>query len=532
MYFRLIKLLRYTRGYMARPIAYLILTATLAAEICMARPGPQNLWQLPVAAPAPALAQTHAVRPCEALLNSPIGSGVVREAVTIPGSNGAGPWCRVTIEIHEKSDHPISVWLALPIENWNGRFLGLGGAGWVPGLPFSILLGSSLGFATAATNAGREYDANISPEALSRLVDDDTFLRDAKGHLDWDKLRNFAYRGVHDMTVAGKAVTAEFYGVKARYSYFSGCSTGGREGQAEVQRYPDDYDGVMSGSPVINWAHLGAAQSWPAAVTSATREVPQCKLDAAHRAAVAACDADDGLKDGLVSQVGSCHFDPRTLIGLHTDCGTIDAQDAEVIRQLWDGPRRSDGSSLWNGTDRAALLHASTPAPSLDRFENEGRSLEKPSLARFESQFNKFVNRYGPTMDTSDPDVRAFAAHGGKIILWHGVADDVVPAAGTVRYVQSIRETLGTSATEKFLRFYEAPGVLHCQGGDGPQPVDLLEPLMMWVEHGQAPTAARSENWDASGHTSRTRPLCPYPTHARYNGEGDANDARSFSCVN
>ena len=108
-------------------------------------------------------------------------------------------------------------------------------------------------------------------------------------------------------------------------------------------------------------------------------------------------------------------------------------------------------------------------------------------------------------MDTSDPDVRAFAAHGGKTILWHGVADDVVPAAGTVHYVQSIQKTLGTIATDKFLRFYEAPGVLHCQGGDGPQPVDLLEPLMMWVEHGQAPTAGRSENWDAGGHASTMR---------------------------
>jgi feruloyl esterase len=513
-------------------MAYLSLTALLAAQTCIAGPGPQNLWQLPIAAPGPTLAQTHAVRPCESLLKSLPGAGVVRAAVTIPASNGAGAWCRVTIEIHEKSDHPISVWLALPIENWNGRFLGLGGAGWVAGLPFSIPLGSSLGFATATTNAGREYDANISPEVLSGLVDDDTFLRDAKGHLDWDELRNFAYRGVHAMTVAGKAVTAEFYGAKARYAYFSGCSTGGQQGQAEVQRYPDDYDGVMSGAPAINWAHIGAAQSWSVAVMRNTSDVPQCKLDAAQRAAVAACATDDGLKDGLVAQVGTCHFDPSTLIGLHTDCGTIDAQDAEVIRQLWDGPRRANGSPLWNGTDRAAVLHSSTSALWLDQFEDEGRALEVPSLARFESQFDRFVNRYGPAMDTSDPDLRAFAAHGGKTILWHGVADDVIPAAGTVHYVQSIQKALGTSATDKFLRLYEAPGVLHCQGGEGPQPVDLLEPLMMWVEHGQAPTAGRSENWDAGGHTARTRPLCPYPTHARFNGQGNESDASSFSCVN
>ncbi len=513
-------------------MSYMTLIALLAVKTCMAQPGPQNLWQLPVTAPGPALAQTHAVRPCESLLKSLPGPAVVREAVTVAGSNGAGAWCRVTIEIQGKSGHPVSVWLALPIDNWNGRFLGLGGAGWVPGLPFSILLGSSLGFATATTNAGREYTASLSPEALSRLVDDDKFLGDAKGHLDRDALRNLAYRGVHDMTVAGKAVTAQFYGVKARYSYFSGCSTGGREGQAEVQRYPQDYDGVMSGAPAINWAHFGAAQSWSLAVTRNSGAVPQCKLDAAQRAAVAACDADDGLKDGLVSQVGSCHFDPRSLIGSHTACGTIDAQDAEVIRQLWNGPHRADGSSLWNGTDPAALIHSSTSTLWLEPFEAEGRALERPSLAGFESQFDTFVRRFGRTMDTADPDLRAFAAHGGKTILWHGVADDVIPAAGTVHYVQSIQKTLGSSATDKFLRFYEAPGVLHCQGGDGPQPVDLLEPLMLWVERGQAPTAGRSENWDAGGHTSRTRPLCPYPTHARFTGAGNRNDAGSFRCVN
>jgi hypothetical protein len=517
---------------MAMRMAYLIFTILLATKTCIAEPGPQNLWQLPIAAPAPALAQTHAVRACESLPKSLSGSAVVREAITIPASNGTGAWCRVTIEIHHRSDHPISAWLALPIDNWNGRFLGLGGAGWVPGIPFSIALGSSLGFATATTNAGREYDINTSPQVVTGLVDDDKFLSDAKGHLDWEELRNFAYRGVHDMTVAGKTVAAEFYGVKARYSYFSGCSTGGREGQAEVQRYPEDYDGVISGSPAINWAHLGAAQSWAAAVTHDARVVPQCKLDAAHSAVVAACGTDDDLKDGLISQVGSCHFDANKLIGLHTACGTIDAQDAAVIQQLWDGPRRSDGSSLWNGTDPAALLHASTSAAWLEPFENEGRALERPSLARFESQFNNFVNRYGPTMDTSDPSIGAFAAHGGKTILWHGVADDVIPAAGTVHYVEAVQKALGASATDAFLRFYEAPGALHCQGGNGPQPVDLLEPLMMWVEHGKAPAAGRSENWDASGHISRTRPLCSYPTHARFNGSGNENDARSFSCVN
>jgi hypothetical protein len=144
--------------------------------------------------------------------------------------------------------------------------------------------------------------------------------------------------------------------------------------------------------------------------------------------------------------------------------------------------------------------------------------------------FDQFVERYGAVMDTSSPDLRAFAERGGKTIIWHGIADDIIPAAGSVHYVESIRRTLGQGKTDNFLRFYLAPGVGHCRWGDGPQPVALLEPLMEWVEHRRAPTAVRSENWDEAGHVTRTRPLCPYPEHARYRGRGALDDAANFRC--
>ena len=150
----------------------------------------------------------------------------------------------------------VTVWLVLPTQLWNGRFLGMGGGGWVPGFPAALDAGGALGFATAITNAGRPYDVSIDPEELGRMIPRNEFLLDGKGRLDWTALQNFAYRGIHEMTVVGKAVTKEFYGVQPRYAYFSGCSTGGRQGQAEVQRYPQDYDGILSGAPVINWAHL------------------------------------------------------------------------------------------------------------------------------------------------------------------------------------------------------------------------------------------------------------------------------------
>jgi feruloyl esterase len=460
----------------------------------------------------------------------------VREARVVPGEAGASSWCKVTIEIASPpASNVITVWVALPLKNWNGRFLGLGGGGWIPGFPVALGLGAPLGFATAITNAGRAYDVSIPPEELQRLVGQNDFLLDGNGRLDWKTLQNFAYRGIHEMTVVGKAVAAEFYGSPPSYSYFSGCSTGGRQGQSEVQRYPGDYDGVLSGAPAINWAHFAMADSWPLTVTNELGPVAQCKLDAANRAAIAECDADDGVRDGLVAEVGACHLDAAALIGTQTDCGVFDGHDAKVINEIWGGPHRLDGSPLWNGIDRAALIHAPAPmdiararaSPFSDRH-TEGPVV--PSIAAFEAEFDQFVERYGGVMDTSDPDLSGFAENGGKTIIWHGVADDIIPAAGTVHYVDAIRHTLGVTRTDKFLRFYLAPGVTHCGGGYGPPPVALLEPLMNWVERGRAPRAVRSELMNENGGIVRTRPLCPYPERARYRGHGSMDDAANFRC--
>ncbi len=503
-----------------------------AGAISQTRGGFAEMLQLP-AVVKPAIPQVRPAQSCEKLLNTrPSMDATVREAQVIPGNGNMGEWCRVTIEIAPPSSpHIITAWLGLPISDWNGRFLGLGGGGWVPGFPPALAEGVSRGFATAITNAGRPYDLSANIGELARNGQSD-FLLDANGRLDWTALQNFAYRGIHEMTVAGKAVASQFYGVPPRYAYFTGCSTGGRQGQSEVQRYPYDYDGVLSGAPVINWAHFAAVESWHQAVEKDRSAVAQCKFDAAHRTAVEACDADDGAKDDLVSGVNTCRFEANRLIGMQTACGVIDKQDAEVIGLVWEGPRRRDGTPLWNGIDRAALIHPPFVPPKGVRSPfADGKTVnpDNLSMATFESMFDEFVERYG-MMDTSDPNLGMFAKHGGKTILWHGIADDGVPAAGSVRYVESIRRTLGSSTADKFLRLYLAPGVGHCQGGNGPQPVALLEPLMEWVEHGRPPSQVRSENWNDAGVATRTRPLCPYPEYARYRGQGSLDDAANFRC--
>lgn len=513
------------------------------------RGGFYGLFQLP-AAVAPVLPRATPVRSCESLATmSPAGNTTVREALTLPGEDGTGEWCRVTIEVATPPTHSssaserithtatsparnvITIWLMLPVQHWNGRFLGLGGGAWLAGFTDALNTGASLGFATAVTNAGRPYGLGIKPEELSRQVSKNDFLVDANGRLDWTALENFAHRGIHEMTVAGKAITAKFYGTEPRYAYFSGCSTGGRQGQSEVQRYPADYDGVLSGAPAINWAHFAMAEFWVRAVLD-EHAVAQCKFDAAQQAALATCDGDDGAHDGLAATVGTCRFDPKQLVGKQTECGTIDAQDAEAIRRIWDGPRRRDGTLLWNGIDPTVLVHVPTgPAHwAAPFFEGKVPATDSYSVTAFENFFDSFVQRYGAVMDTSNPDLSAFAARGGKTLLWHGVADDVIPAAGTVHYVDSIRRLLGDRKTAQFLRFYLAPGVGHCSGGAGPQPVAMLAPLMEWVEHSRTPAAVPSENWDKDGVTTRTRPLCPYPEYARYRGRGSLDDAASFHC--
>jgi hypothetical protein len=310
--------------------------------------------------------------------------------------------------------------------------------------------------------------------------------------------------------------------------------------------YPEDYDGVLSGAPAINWAHFLPAGMWPQLVMNELHPVPQCKLEAARRAAVAACDREDGVQDGLIGDINMCAFDPKALVGTQTACGVIDEQDAEVIRRIWDGPRRRDGSRLWYGLDRGATFNFAAmtggdplqgqPNPIVDSwfkyFLTQDPNWSVSSLTRsgFESLFDQSVEQYGDVFDTSRANIRAFADHGGRTIIWHGLADNNFTANGSIQYVDSIRRELGAQRTNDFLRFYLAPGVAHCAGGDGPQPVALLNTLMDWVERGRAPSTLMSGNRNRNGDIIRTRPLCPYPQRALYRGRGSIGDATNFRC--
>ena len=351
------------------------------------------------------------------------------------------------------------------------------------------------------------------------------------------------------MTVVGKALTEAFYGKPPRYSYFVGCSTGGRQALSEAQRYPQDYDGVVAGAPAINFTRLHIEQMWgPLVMKESNNPVPQCRLAAATSAAVAACDAIDGVKDGVIEDPKRCHFDPQSLVGTTVEgCGTFTATDADVIRKIWQGPRRQDGSFLWYGLayggDFAGLSSTGgtplAPRPmgiTLDwwrYFLTQNPQFDWTTLTypAYEQLWEQSVEMFSSVIATDNPDLDRFRSRGGKAILYHGWSDQLIYPEGTIDYYRRIQEQMGGAAkTSDFIRLFMAPGVAHCGGGAGPAPTGQLDALVKWVEEAKAPDTLPAVRRDPSG-AVRSRPLCQYPLVAKYKGAGSTDDAANFACA-
>ena len=440
-------------------------------------------------------------------------SGVERTTANLPA------YCDVNVNLtHPGSNDNVRVELWLPLQGWNGRFQGTGGGGFATGL-FDVELGPAIqaGYAAAATDGG--HDQN--------LYDPSSWALDASGHVNTPLLVDFASRSVHDMTVVGKAVTAEFYGRAASYSYFNGCSTGGRQGLMEAQRYPSDYNGIVADAPAINWTPFTMAQLWPQVVMNERHHAPTtCEFAAFDQAAIAAC--------GEITSPTSCHFDPATLVGKTIVCDgknvTITAADAEVVREIWAGPPQWYG--LTPGAPFDALATAGAPFPVAANWvkyfveQNPNFDVADLDYGQFAAIWQQSQARYGQLMGTADPDLTRFAQGGGKMVTFHGLADQLIFPAGTVNYYQRVARTMGgLDQVGQFYRLFLAPGVQHCGGGTGPMPIDPVAAVAAWVEHGVAP-----DTLPAATPTS-TRDLCRYPLVSRYNGSGDPNSAASYHCA-
>ena len=519
--------------------AALLLTASLAVAISApvavagAAPSKRHSDSAGTAAGGP-------VRSCESLASLAIADATddvvftIDSAVVDAGDETLPPSCRVEVSAtHPPAGDDVNIWIWLPTTNWNGRFQGTGGGGFSGGSQNSLQGPLRAGYATGATDTGHVGGSG-------------SFALDENGRLNWQLIRDNAYLGIHEMTVAGKTLTEAFYGTAPRYSYFNGCSTGGRQGLSEAQRYPGDYDGMLSGAPAINWPKLHVAQLWgQLKMLEADNFVAQCKFQAATDAAVAACDGIDGVADGVIEDPNRCTFDPATLVGTETACGPITAADADIIQAIWEGPRTSDGDFLWYGLEPGASfggLNNTTGTPpqgspfgiTLQWFryfltmdpEWDWTTIDQDAYELFWLQS---VEQYGEVLGTDNPDLSDFAARGGKIVLWHGWNDQLIYPMGTVDYYDRVVDIMGgRSRSDKFIRLFMAPGVAHCGGGTGPSPTGQFEALVRWVEEGKPPDTLTAQR--QVGDVTRTRPLCMYPLVARYKGHGSTDDAASFHC--
>ena len=490
--------------------------------------------QAPVV-PKPLFGAVTPARTCESLAGVTLADTTIESAAVDPGDARTPPSCRVTLTVtNPPADDRIRVWVGLPLKGWNGRFQGVGGGGFSGGSANAIRAPLASGYAAASTDTGHEGGSG-------------SFALDPGGRFDWQRIVDNAYLGIHRMTIAAKAITGEFYGRPPRYAYFNGCSTGGRQGLSEAQRYPEDYDGILSGAPAINWPKLHVAQLWGhVLMLDAKHVVAPCKFEAATAAAVEACDPADGVKDGVVDEPEACLFDPKALIGRDTGgCGAFSEADADVIRGIWRGPSRRSGGRMWYGLPRGASFVLSgtggTPPAgrpfqiTLDWFRYF--LLQDPkwdwgtlTRARYEQLYDQSVEQWNDVFGTDRPDLSAFRGRGGKLIAWHGWADPLIYAQGTIEYLGRVRQVLGADRTASFLRLFMAPGVGHCAGGPGPQPSGQFEALVRWVEEGRAPDTLDAVIRDGSGALTRSRPLCPHPLVARYKGKGSTDAASSFEC--
>ncbi len=423
------------------------------------------------------------------------------------------------------NDHVlVEVWLPMAT-GWNGRFEGTGGGGYAAG-QFDTALAPAVqgGYAASSTDAG--VGGNVLSPASWALT--------ADGSVNTALLTDFSYRSVHDMTVAAKQIVAEYYSRPASYTYWNGCSTGGRQGLMEAQRFPTDYNGILADAPAINWAEFIPAELWPQVVMNEQKDYPtSCEFNAFDQAAIAACDTSDPANGGIIDNPMTCGFDPRSLIGKAVVCDgttrTVTAADAEVVRQIWQGPTTRDGQRLWYGltkgapfgglagtTTTASGTGAGVPFPisatGVSYFLKQDPSFDTSTItyAQFTRIFEQSVREYDSIIGTDAPNLSAFEAADGKMITWHGLADQLIFPQGTIDYYQRVQAaTGGARNVASFYRLFLAPGVQHCGGGNGPAPTDPLSALTSWVEQGRAPNALPASTVTASG-TVLTRDLHPF----------------------
>ena len=495
---------------------------------------------------------------CEDLGKLPLAGGHVSAAVRVAANdaiqmkllNTSMPatvaFCRVAATLTPTSDSTILAELWLPdAEKWNGKFLGVGNGGFGGAVPIGDMRGAvAKGYATAGDDLGHQ---------LTSLVVEGTWVI---GHPE--KLKDFAYRADHVTAEFAKTLIAAYYGHAQQLSYFRGCSNGGHEALMEAQKYPADYDGIVAGAPANSFTRISAGFLWNELALNETpqSQIPQSKLTAIQNAALAQCDALDGVKDGIINDPASCHFDPAVLLCKNADGPECLTQpQLTALRKIYSGPiDAKTGKKIYPGFPAGdeALAHnwdlwIIGPQSYQAQFANQvfGSFLLNDPHWDFRT-FNlagdsmRADQEIGPLLNSSDPDLSAFAARGGKLILFQGWADAAITPFGTIQYYRDIQRKMGDKGAQQFVRLFMAPGMMHCSGGPGPNNFDAVAAVDQWRQNKEAPesllaakyadSAAAALTGAPQGEPLVTRPLCAYPRVAHWTGKGSSDKAENYVC--
>jgi len=452
------------------------------------------------------------------------GRFVPASATSSAGIDVRASFCRVVAALKPTADSDISVEIWLPERDWNGTLQAVGNGAFNGTINYSSMASAMhRGYATTSTDTGHTGGG----------------ARWALGHPE--KVVDFGWRAVHEMTVLAKRAVTAYYGTGPRYAYWNGCSAGGRQALQEAQRFPQDFDGIIAGAPGFDWTGRAAQAIRIARILEANEA---SRLDAAarqflHERVLAECDVIDGLKDRLLESPERCRFDPGTLQchdGQTSACLTP-AQVA-TARAIYSSPinqrTKRPIPGLARGSERGWTdlgWTASARATGLDQYRFIVFRDPEWAISRFDFDVDlpRAEDADANTINALNPDLRPFIARGGRLIQYHGWSDPQIAPGASPQYYDRVVELIGASTVRSSYRLFMAPGMGHCSGGDGPNTFDMLGALEAWVERKQPPeriVASRVVN----GAVLRTRPLCPYPQVASYLGTGSPDQESSFVC--
>ena len=523
-------------------VMFLLAFAALAPATSVARDERKN-WDghKHYGPPAPVLCEELALDPANGLFGNPVVKTASSEIVPASGENAS--YCQVDLLYGTNPDQNINIRVGLPLNSvdggsggvegaWNGRTQGIGGGGCSGSLAV-----------TGPVNAGYVGSGNDTGHAGGNCapgVNED-------GTYNYQFIQDFIRNGMKAQVLFAKAIARTYYDRKPAYNYWNGCSTGGRQGYVLAQELGYELDGVLANAPAINWTRFQTAQMWGQIVMKdlVGGPIAASKLNQATASAVAACDADDGVADGLIDDPRTCKFNAKANV-----CGTETApadncltpQEAAAIDRIWDGPRNPKGDKVWFGLDRGTSL------PALNgnnpfflgviqfQWNTHDRNFDWQTVdIDGYSQVAQEGSRNIADVTDTFGNLDSFRRHGGKLLTFVGMSDQLIMPRGVVNYYRQMASRYGKRGEpdfenlQRFYRLFRAPGVAHCGGGAGPQPQDLFGALVDWVEHGKAPKQILAQNTSGDVVT-RTRPLCPYPQTALYKGSGSTDDASNFYC--